>query len=536
MSGSITRFFEDVVGQPQITTTLKNEIVTGSIAHAYLFTGSRGTGKTTCAKILAKAVNCLNPHNGDPCNVCDNCRGIESDSIMDVVEIDAASNNGVDNIRELREEAVFSPAVAKYRVYIIDEAHMLSGGAFNALLKTLEEPPAYVIFILATTEVHKIPATILSRCQRFDFRRISIEDIVSRLRFVAEQEHIEMTQDAAELIARVADGALRDALSLLDRCVGVGGTVDEKSVSRAAGLSDQGYLFEMAAALRDSNYTAALKTLDSLYAQSKDVERLCEELINHFRNIMLLKSAKDAADLLNCPPDETEKLTAESADFSLEAVLHILDTLQRTLESLRRSTSRRVEMEMCLLTLCSPELDSSAAALLRRIAALEGKLKSGVLPVVKEPPAATPKQQNQPEVREPEARVPETRHPRAEPKPVESTSQPETTSTDETLACWPAVLDNLASLDAPLRGFLNGSSAILHSDFVLVNSSNSMFAELIRKAEHQKPLLEAVKRATGKPYKVGIFRKSLNIQKTEDDPLDELLKNASDNGVGINER
>jgi DNA polymerase-3 subunit gamma/tau len=529
--------FEDVVGQPHITTTLKNEIVKGSVAHAYLFTGSRGTGKTTCAKILAKAVNCLAPHDGNPCNECENCRGIEQGAIMDVVEIDAASNNGVDNIRDLREEAVFSPVVAKYRVYIIDEAHMLTGGAFNALLKTLEEPPAYVIFILATTEVHKIPATILSRCQRFDFRRISIEGIASRLDFVAVQEHIKLTRGASELIARLADGAMRDALSLLDRCAGVsGGTVDEESVTSAAGLSGREYIFEMSGAVRDGDFAAAIKTLDRLYDQSKDVERLCEELINHFRNIMLLKSSKDTAGILNCAPDETEKLKSEAAGFSPEAVLHILDTLRHTLEALRRSASRRVEMEMCLLRLCSPELDSSNAALLRRVASLEENIRSGVALAQM---AIAPVKMSAEAVRE-QAKKPDSHEPFPAPEPEPETArskyQTDINEAEEPLGCWPEVLESIEKLNAPLGGFLKGSSAVLHGEYVLVDSSNSMFADFIRKAEHQRTLLEAVQRATGRPYKVGIYKRALSAPKAENDRMDELLKNASDIGIEIKEK
>ena len=529
--------FEDVSGQPQITATLKNEVIQGSVAHAYLFTGSRGTGKTTCAKILAKAVNCLHPHDGDPCNECSNCRGIDQGSILDVVEIDAASNNGVDNIRELREEAVFSPAVAKYRVYIIDEAHMLSQGAFNALLKTLEEPPAYVIFILATTEVHKIPATILSRCQRFDFRRIPMEDIAARLEFVAAQEKIALTHGAALLIARLGDGALRDALSLLDRCAGSGAAVDEETVAKAAGLSGREYLHEIAAAVREKDFAAALRILGKLYDQSKDVERLCEELIGHFRSIMLLKSTGDAAALLNLPPDETEKLKTEAGDFSMETVLHVLDTLQGELETLRRSTSRRVEMEMCLLRLCSPEFDSSNAALLRRIAALEEKLRSGMV-FAPQPAAKMREPEDTPKT--PAAETPgrdEEKLPKQEPDaPKKAQKAEQTAETEEPLGCWPEVIESLRKLDAPLSGFLQGSKAFVRGEYVLVDSTNSMFAELIRRAEHQKPLLEAVRLAAGKAYKVGIYKRTLKVPRPEEDKMEELLKNANSYGIEIREK
>ena len=378
--------FEDVVGQPQVTVTLRNEITSGRLGHAYLFTGSRGTGKTTCAKILAKAVNCLHPVNGDPCNQCEICKGIDDGSILDVVEIDAASNNGVDNIRDLREEAAFTPAAAKYRVYIIDEAHMLSTGAFNALLKTLEEPPPYVLFILATTEVHKIPATILSRCQRFDFGRISPEEMAKRLEFVAKEEGIALTHDAALLLGRLADGALRDGLSLLDQCIGAGGTVTEEVVEKTAGLAGHDYLFELSDAVFAKDTPAALLLIDRLHQASQDMSRLCEELISHFRAMMLLKTMSDPKALLVCSQQELARLQQAAQKTTLAGLLHILSTLQSALERLAYAPNRRVEMELTLIRMTSPELDASSDALLRRVKALETAVRTGqaVLPAVKE--------------------------------------------------------------------------------------------------------------------------------------------------------
>lgn len=284
--------FEEVYGQPHITATLKNELVSGRVAHAYLFTGSRGTGKTTCAKILSKAVNCLSPHDGDPCNECEICRGIDNGSVLDVIEIDAASNNGVDNIRDLRDEANFTPVKAKYRVYIIDEVHMLSTGAFNALLKILEEPPEHVIFILATTEVHKLPATILSRCQRFDFKRITPEDICARLQYVAKHENITLDEDAAALIAKVADGALRDALSLLDRCCAVDEHITSEVVTKSAGLAGRDYLMRLSECIIKKDCASALGIINELHMNSCDMERLCSEFMFHLRDLMIVKTVK----------------------------------------------------------------------------------------------------------------------------------------------------------------------------------------------------------------------------------------------------
>ncbi|ADU25752.1 DNA polymerase III subunit gamma/tau [Ethanoligenens harbinense] len=546
------RTFEDVAGQPQIVATLLGELRAGRVAHAYLFTGSRGTGKTTCAKILAKAVNCLHPQNGDPCGECAVCRGIDDGSLTDVVEIDAASNNGVDSIRALREETVYTPAAAKYRVYIIDEAHMLSAGAFNALLKTLEEPPAYVLFILATTEAHKIPATILSRCQRFDFRRIPPADIAARLLYVAEQEHIPLTQDGAEAIARLADGALRDALSLLDTCANGGGdAVDEEAVARAAGLAGRDYLYALSDAVHAGDAPQALRTLDELYASAKDADRLCEELIGHFRAIMLTQAG-------SIPPvsaSEAGRLQDAARDFDPETVLHALDTLQHTAETLRRAPVKRVEMEMGLLRLCNPALDTSPAALLRRIAALETQVKAGGLRAeataagLHMPPGA-PARGGAPKA---DAALPWTEPPAAPETPAATSrraaqkqAQPENDAppadsseeSAEPLACWPEVLEELGRIDPPLRGVLDKSKAVVRGAYVLVDAGNVMFADLIRQPLHQKPLVEAVRTATGKPYKVGVFKSSLHAAQKEksDDPFDALLRTAMDGGVPIREK
>ena len=316
--------FSDVSGQGHITETLMNEISTGRLSHAYLFTGSRGTGKTTCAKILAKAVNCLNPQNGSPCNECEICRGIDDGSILDVTEIDAASNNSVDNIRDLRDEVNFTPAAAKYRVYIIDEVHMLSGGAFNALLKTLEEPPGHVLFILATPDVQTLPATLLSRCQRFDFRRIPPEDIAARLMKVAENENLQLDEDAALLIARVSDGALRDALSILDQCAGYNEPITVKTVGNAAGLLGKDYLFEISDALLGEDSSKILNIIDRLHSSSCDMERLMSELVNHFRNIMIAKTTKNPEKFIVCTPDELIRYKENAQNITYGAVLYIM--------------------------------------------------------------------------------------------------------------------------------------------------------------------------------------------------------------------
>jgi DNA polymerase-3 subunit gamma/tau len=545
--------FEDVVGQPNITATLKNEVIAGRIAHAYLFTGSRGTGKTTCAKILAKAVNCLNPQNGNPCNECEICRGIDDGSILDVSEIDAASNNKVDDARVLREEIVFRPAAAKYRVYIIDEAHMLTNQAFNALLKTLEEPPSYVIFILATTEVHKIPATIISRCQRFDFQRIPLDDIAARVTFVAQQEKIEIDPEAAQMIARVSDGGLRDALSLLDQCAG-SGHVSEDTVALAAGLTSRDYLFKLSDAVKKRDSASAMRIIDELYSSSKNIERLCEELISHFRDIMVVKTVENPFDLINCRSDEREKLQNTAKDFPIESILHALDTLQASLGDLKYSASGRVGMETCLLRLCNPELDTTNAALARRIKILEDKLASGSFAAAPaRQSAAVEPQLNLGAEQAAQAEKTETENKSAaaekrkalavdKPKPEIPREQetPAIPNTEKQLDCWADVLEELKNTDRPLFGVLKDSNAVISGNFVLIEPNNALFAGLIKSKDHQSPIIEAIRKITGTPYRVGIYKKDLKKAPKKDDApadgLDEIFNNAEKAGIDIHEQ
>ena len=372
------KVFADVYGQEHVTSTLKNEIKENRIAHAYLFTGSRGTGKTTCAKILAKAVNCENSVDGEPCNECEVCKGLDSGTIYDVVEIDAASNNGVDNIRDLREEANYTPSRGKYRVYIIDEVHMLSTGAFNALLKTLEEPPAHVIFILATTEVHKLPATILSRCQRFDFKRIQPETMSVRLKQVAQLEGMELDDDAAILIARIADGALRDGLSILDQCAGRSKKIDSALVSEVAGLAGREALYKLTDCICTQNSSSAMTVISELYQNSYDMERLCVEMINHLRNFLIVKTVKDSRGLIICTDDEYNSIILSAENFTLENVIFALDLFQDALTKIKTGANARVELEMAFVKLCEPKLDVNIDSLVDRISKLERAVNRGV--------------------------------------------------------------------------------------------------------------------------------------------------------------
>lgn len=346
--------FEDVVGQRAIVTALKNQITANRVGHAYLFTGVRGTGKTTCAKIFAKAVNCLHPVNGDPCGECEICKGIDNGNILDVVEMDAASNNGVDDIRDLRDETAYTPSACKYKVYIIDEVHMLSTAAFNALLKTLEEPPAHVIFILATTEIQKVPATILSRCQRYDFTRIGPEDIARRVEYIAGEEKLELSPDGAELIARLADGALRDALSILDTCAGVTAKIDADVVRRMAGVTDRSYLFRISDALEAQDGATALAQLAQLRQQSVDVKRLTEELIAHYRALMLAALPGGQSLLSGVSPEEEALYLEKGPQLGQREAIRAIRALGSALEHMTRGSDQRIELELALFGLSEP--------------------------------------------------------------------------------------------------------------------------------------------------------------------------------------
>ena len=398
--------FEDVVGQRAIVTALKNQITANRVGHAYLFTGVRGTGKTTCAKIFAKAVNCLHPVNGDPCGECEICRGIDNGSILDVVEMDAASNNGVDDIRDLRDETAYTPSACKYKVYIIDEVHMLSTAAFNALLKTLEEPPAHVIFILATTEIQKVPATILSRCQRYDFTRIGPEDIARRVEYIAGEEKLELTPDGAELIARLADGALRDALSILDTCAGVTAKIDADVVRRMAGVTDRSYLFHISDALEAQDGAAALAQLAQLRQQSVDVKRLTEELIAHYRALMLAALPGGQALLSGVSPEEEALYLKKGPQLGQREAIRAIRALGSALEHMTRGSDQRIELELALFSLSEPPQQMQAVPV-QAVSA-----RAAAQPAVVQPFASTPAAQ-------PFASAPSRSAPTTEPTPAQ---------------------------------------------------------------------------------------------------------------------
>ena len=383
--------FDDVSGQMAVTQTLKTQLLTGKMSHAYLFTGSRGTGKTSCAKILAKAVNCLNPDNGNPCNCCEACKAIDSGSCMDVLEIDAASNNGVDNVRDLRDDAIYTPSQVKMRVYIIDEVHMLSISAFNALLKIIEEPPEHLLFILATTELHKVPATILSRCQRFSFRRISQEDIAARLQYVAYQENIDLDDSAARVLARLADGGMRDGLSLLDQCASATtGELTAERVYACLGIAGEQKCGELMGYIANHDTKNALELFNRLYTEGKDLSAMLDEMACLTRDLLVMKTAGGAGiTMLSGVASDKEVLELTKALSSAELV-RMMNLIQTTLAGFTRSASRRMDAELCILELCQPELNLDAKALNARLTRLEEQLKNGSFAAAKPSKKAAP--------------------------------------------------------------------------------------------------------------------------------------------------
>lgn len=519
------RFFRDVAGQEHITSVLSKEVSEKTFGHAYLFTGSRGIGKTTCAKILAKAVNCPYEKDGEPCGECEICRGIDDGSLLDITEMDAASNRNIDDIRDLRSEANFTPAVAKYRVYIIDEAHMLTKEAANALLKIMEEPPEHVIFILATTEVHRLPATILSRCMRFDYRRMPPEVIAERVKFVCKMEHIDIDDEGAMLIGKLADGGMRDALSLLDICRSSDETVTAETVSRCAGLAGREYLFELTDKIALNDISAVLETVDKLYEGSADVSRICDELINHFRNLMIVSCTKDASAILKLMPGELLRTEKQAKEFSQAEIFHAVSVLQDTLVKMSKSASKRLEFELALVKLCSPALTQSQEALLARIEKLEKEvvlLKArGIAPAVQNLPVteAVPKAEPAPVYEE----IPVIE----EPKPVFETEQ----SSEPEFQNWEEVVEIIKGKNRMLYSFLENSKAYLINGRVLIDSQNDFFIDYMQKTADAKEVIKnAITEICGTRYGIGPYKKT--EKKPEDDPLAALAKRAAEMGIG----
>lgn len=584
------KVFADVYGQEHITSTLINEIKEGRVSHAYLFTGSRGTGKTTCAKILAKAVNCEHNETGEPCNECEICKGLDDGTIYDVVEIDAASNNGVDNIRDLREEANYTPSRGKYRVFIIDEVHMLSTGAFNALLKTLEEPPEHVIFILATTEVHKLPATILSRCQRFDFKRIQPETMAIRLKQVAGFENMRLSDEAAVLIARIADGGMRDALSILDQCAGRSKDIDEKLVSEVAGIAGREALYELSQAVAAKNSGAALDIIAKLHANSYDMERLCVEMINHYRNFLIAKTVNKNRGLIICTDDEYNSIVTGAQDYTLPQVINALDLFQDTLVKIKGGANSRIEMEMSFIKLCEPKLDSSVESILSRLSQVENAVRRGITAVPASSGAEAGVSQAKPQPAAEKEKQPENSAPKQEnpaddlpwktetaPAPLaekanaadkgfdsvsanenekskvnqEHNSQkhqfaqeshalnqasgravpgnPEPQNGEQVLFDgWAEFMDEIYKKDIAIYGVLNGSRGYVRGEYFLIDGKNPTLRQFIKIPTHSKAIKQALYDVTGINYKLGLIKSNAET-KVKRDPLEDLISKASGN-------
>ena len=544
--------FADVVGQTPIVTALQNQIAAGRIGHAYLFTGTRGTGKTTCAKIFAKAVNCLDHSSPDPCCQCEVCKGIDSGAIMDIIEMDAASNNGVDDIRDLRDEVAYLPSVCRYKVYIIDEVHMLSTQAFNALLKTMEEPPEHVIFILATTEVQKVPVTILSRCQRYDFARITADDIAGRLRYVAEQEKINLDPGAAQLIGRLADGAMRDALSILDTCAGVDNKVDEALVRRMAGVTDRSYLFEISDAIAAQDSVAALEKIAALRQQSVDMRRLCMELAGHYRNLMLCALPGGTSLLTGTSPEE-EAAYLQRKDFPQADAIRAINAFGSALEKMSRGTDQRIELELAVFALTQPAAVAVQApvvtpaapqpfaaapvpAAVRPVAPPVQQPQAAVVPPVQsdDPPLPPDPDILQPELApapQPVAAPAVTSQPTPQPKRPEP---PKEAGPLEPFGYWPAVLADLEETDSMIISFLRGTRAYYDGKRVLFEC-NDAFRDYIRNnREVSKKLKETIYRVSHIRCSIGPYEQP----KTDDSgapavSIDETLQNMQALGVDI---
>ncbi len=506
--------FDDVVGQGSITQILRTQVVTGKLSHAYLFTGSRGTGKTTCSKILAKAVNCLNPVDGNPCNCCAACRSIDSGACMDVLEIDAASNNGVDNVRTLREDAIYAPTEVKKRVYIIDEVHMLSMSAFNALLKIIEEPPAHLMFILATTELHKVPATILSRCQRFSFRRIDPADVAARIHYVAYEEGIDITEEAANLLARLADGALRDGLSLLDQCAAAAtGQITAETVYQTLGIAGAKAAGELLTAVADRDTGRALNLLTRQYAEGKDLSALMDELVSLCRDLLLLKTAPSVgASMLTgvCTDAELRELLGM---FTAPELLRHTRLLQDTASGFNKSANRRIDVELCLLQMCEPSLELDGQAINARLSRLEDMLESGVVPVPQPKAPATASEPVPPAGDEDIPPEPQTETPVAQDQPLP-------------VSFWADLVDAVRKWKPSLCGYFNTNDAnlivpALHGDLLELIAANDMVKSIVDKEDVREFVSQRASGLLHRPIRVRFVDRG--AKRGKEDPLRRLV-------------
>ena len=514
--------FDDVVGQLAVTQTLKTQLVTDKMSHAYLFTGSRGTGKTSCAKILAKAVNCLHPENGNPCNRCSACRSIDDGSCMDVLEIDAASNNGVDNVRDLRDDAIYTPSQVKKRVYIIDEVHMLSISAFNALLKIIEEPPEHLLFILATTELHKVPATILSRCQRFSFRRISQEDIAARLQFVAYQENIDMDEGAARVLARLADGGMRDGLSLLDQVASATtGELTSERVYACLGIAGEQRCGEMMGYIADRNSKKALELFNRLYTEGKDLSAMLDELACMTRDLLVMKTAPGTGITMLSGVATDQEVLALTERFSTGELTRMMTQLQQTMTGFTRSASRRLDAELCILNLCQPELSLDAESLNARLTRLEEQIKTGAFTVKQVAAAAAQEEtdEERPPMPDDADAPPSDDLPQAPASPKQEAQAPAGFWTDLMTASRkelkpPASGFFVAAQNSPLRGALKG-------DVLDIRCQNTFVAEAVNRPDILEVVARKAAALLSRPVRIQVV--DMSAKPTGNPKMQQLL-------------
>ena len=513
------QIFADVVGRDTVTTVLRGQVKSGKVSHAYLFCGMRGSGKTTCAKILAKAVNCLHPVNGDPCGECENCRAIESGLTLDIVEMDAASNNGVNDIRDIIEQVTYTPAELKMRVYIIDEVHMLSTAAFNALLKTLEEPPAHVMFILATTELHKLPATIVSRCQRFDFEKLEMSDIVSRLKYVAGCENIDCDEDALYVMAKEASGALRDALGYLELCAASGLKLDEKTVSHLLGTSRYDTLISIADAASARDYGKTFAALQEAYAQVNDVTVMWFGLISVYRDMLVIKTTGSYA-YVSATPAQAKRLSAIIGRFSREKLLSAIKIMNDALYIMQRIPSQKqMTADLAMLKICDERLDTSYDALLSRISALEDAVSLGIPARVREQPAEQPEEIKE-EIKKP-----------AEPKPVQPDKTEEKTM--KVFRGFADVVSKMKAKDRSCSAYMTAAKAYECSDGTLLIQFDNPFA--LSLAETSKDSIVAAVMSVTDKYTAQTVRFDLSGIKNDFVLIDEVIEAANEDNNGGND-
>ncbi len=510
--------FDEVCGQEHITTVLKYEVSENRLSHAYLFCGSRGTGKTTCAKLLAKAVNCENPIDGNPCGVCHACRSIDSGIATDVLEMDAASNNGVDYIRDIRDEVVYTPAELKYRVYIVDEVHMLSSGAFNALLKTLEEPPSHVIFILATTELHKLPATIISRCQRFDFRRIKANVITERLMHIASEENIGLESDAAAMIAKLSRGGMRDAISTLELCSGTPGTVTPKTVSEAVGVSSRDSVVKIVEAIAQRDLGTAFSVISEIESSSVDVAIFWQSVSEFYRDMLVMKTTGKAAEYLELLPSEEEECKKLAGLYTVERLIaHTKELDETQVRMQRNSGQRRLSAELSLVRLCDETLDNSNSALAARISALEetvARLKTtGVAPRVSAEEKKPAEKKAEP--------VKITKSSEEKETPIEAPAEKKVFSP---FSGWPEAIDRISQKNKAVGSFLSGTGAFTDGDSFIIKVNNKFFASMLASPENLAVIADSISVGVGRMVEANAVRIDFTEQpkKNDDDILSQI--------------